>query len=212
MNPPAENPALLLIVSGPAGSGKTTLCDRLLAEMPRLKRIVTATSREPREGEMDGEDYYFFDREEFERRIEAGEFFEWARVHDRLYGCLKSEVYGKLERDFDLILNIDVQGAATFRRQLAEDTRLRDRFVSVFVTPDSLDEIRARLRDRGQNSAEEIERRLANAEGEIDQWVHYDYRIVSRDRESDFLAISSIYRAEKLRNRRKILESAASRR
>lgn len=201
MKPPVERPALLLIVSGPAGSGKTTLCDRMLAEMPRLQRIVTATTRPPREGERDGEDYYFFSREEFERKVAAGEFFEWARVHDRLYGCLKSEVREKLSSEIDLLLNIDVQGAETVRREVDSDPQLRDRVASVFVTPESIDVIRDRLEARGQDSAAEIERRLRNAEDEISRWVHYDYCLISGDRESDFLNIASIYRAEKLRNR-----------
>ena len=203
MTPLPESPALLVIVSGPAGSGKTTLCDRMLAETADLQRIVTATTRPPREGEADGVDYHFLSEEDFQRGIENGEFFEWARVHDRLYGCLKSEVRSKLSRRIDLLLNIDVQGAETFRRAVARDPALRGRVVSVFVTPESTDVIRERLRERGQDSAEEIERRVANARSEIERWVDYEYCIVSGDRESDFLSISSILRAEKLRNRQR---------
>ncbi len=203
MTPIPESPALLMIVSGPAGSGKTTLCDRMLAETPALQRIVTATTRPPREGEADGVDYHFLSRDAFEKGIEKGDFFEWARVHDRLYGCLKSEVRYKLSRRIDLLLNIDVQGAETFRRAVADEPALRGRVISVFVTPQSTDVIRERLQARGQDSAEEIERRIATARGEIERWVDYDYCIVSRDRESDFLAISSILRAEKLSTRRR---------
>ncbi len=194
---------MLLIVSGPAGSGKTTLCDRMLAEVAGLQRIVTATTRSPRSGEKDGVDYYFFSRAAFEAKIEAGDFFEWARVHDQLYGCLKSEVKGKLARNLDLLLNIDVQGAETFRRAVKSDPDLRDRVVTVFVTPESTEVIRERLESRGQDGPEEIERRLRNARDEIRQWVHYDYCLVSGDRESDFSSIRSIFQAEKLRNRHK---------
>ena len=203
MPPPTQTPALLLIVSGPAGSGKTTLCDRMLEEIPRLRRIITATTRPPRSGEEDGVDYYFFSPGEFERKIEEGAFFEWARVHDHHYGCLKSEVTENLARDLDLLLNIDVQGAETFRRAVQSDPRLRDKVVTVFVTPESLDVIRDRLENRGQDPRDEIERRLKNAETEIEQWIHYDYCLISRDRESDFSSMRSIYLAEKLRNRKK---------
>ncbi len=193
----------MLIVSGPAGSGKTTLCDRMLAEVSGLQRIITATTRPPRIGEKDGVDYYFFSREAFQEGIDNGEFFEWARVHDHLYGCLKREVRDKLARDIDLILNIDVQGADTFQRAVDSDPQLRDRVVSVFLTPSSLEVIRARLEERGQDERDEIERRLKNAEAEISQWVYYDYCLVSGDRETDFFSIRSIQYAEKLRNRRK---------
>ncbi len=203
MTPPGDTPALLIIVSGPAGSGKTTLCDRMLAGIPRIQRIVTATTRPPRPGETDGVDYYFLSVDEFGKRIEAGEFFEWARVHGRLYGCLKAEVREKLSHDIDLILNIDVQGAGTFRRAIEDDPELKDRVVSIFVTPETIDVIRERLEARGQDDSEEIERRLKNAKDEISQWIHYDYCLISRDRENDFISISSIYRAEKLRNRTK---------
>ncbi len=203
MKPPGERPALLLVVSGPAGSGKTTLCERMLREIPGLQRIVTATTRPPRGEERDGVDYHFLSREEFEDRVARDEFFEWARVHDHLYGSLKSEVTRKLARGEDLLLNIDVQGAATLRRSVAADKRLRDRMVSVFVTPESIEVIRERLEGRGEDSPGDIERRLKNAAGEIRHWIYYDYCILSADRESDFVSMRSIYHAEKLRNRNK---------
>ena len=105
----------LFIVSGPAGSGKTTVCDRMLNEVSGVQRVVTSTTRAPRGGERDTVDYYFFDRPTFEQKIEAGEFYEHARVHNNLYGTLKSEVQGKLASGIDLLLNIDVQGAAQMR-------------------------------------------------------------------------------------------------
>lgn len=195
---------LLFIVSGPAGSGKTTLCDRLLADHPEVARIVTATSRPPREGEVDGKDYYFFSEEGFQQRIENGEFFEWARVHNHYYGCLRREVRGKIQENQDLLLNIDVQGAATFRKEVRSDDLLRGKLVTVFVCPPSSAEIQRRLEQRGQDEGAEIQRRLKNAEEEIRQWRHYDYCLLSGTREEDYQSFLSIFRAEKMRNRQKV--------
>ena len=195
---------LLFIVSGPAGSGKTTLCDHLLADHPEVTRIVTATSRPPREGEVDGKDYYFFSEESFQERIENGEFFEWARVHNHYYGCLRREVRGKIQENQDLLLNIDVQGAATFRKEVRSDELLRGKLVTVFVCPPSTGEIRRRLEQRGQDEGEEIQRRLKNAEEEIRQWRYYDYCLLSGSREEDYQRFLAIFQAEKMRNRQKV--------
>ncbi|MCH8474270.1 MAG: guanylate kinase [Opitutales bacterium] len=195
---------LLFIVSGPAGSGKTTLCDRLLADNPEVARIVTATSRPPREGEIDGKDYYFFSEDGFRERIENGEFFEWARVHNHYYGCLRREVRGKIQENQDLLLNIDVQGATTFRKEVRADDLLRGKLVTVFVCPPSTAEIRRRLEDRAQDEQAEIQRRLKNAEEEIRQWRYYDYCLLSGTREEDYQNFRSIFNAEKMRNRQKV--------
>ncbi|MCC5788149.1 MAG: guanylate kinase [Opitutales bacterium] len=195
---------LLFIVSGPAGSGKTTLCDRLLADNPEVARIVTATSRPPREGEVDGKDYYFFSEDGFRERIENGEFFEWARVHNHYYGCLRREVRGKIQENQDLLLNIDVQGATTFRKEVRADELLRGKLVTVFVCPPSTAEIRRRLEERGQDGEAEVQRRLKNAEEEIRQWRYYDYCLLSGTREEDYQSFRSIFDAEKMRNRQKV--------
>ena len=200
-----EDQGLLFIVSGPAGSGKTTLCERLLAENPeRIQRIVTTTSRPPREGEREGEDYYFMSEEAFREGIENGEFFEWARVHNHYYGCLKREVRRKLATARDLLLNIDVQGAGTFRKEVRKDETLAGRLVTIFVTPRNVEVIRERLVDRNQDDEEEIKRRVDHAENEIRQWRYYDYCLLSGTREEDYTAFESIYRAEKMRNRHKL--------
>ena len=199
-----KDTGLLFIVSGPAGSGKTTLCDRLLEEVGGLERIVTATSRPPREGETEGRDYYFFSEEDFRDRIENGEFFEWARVHNHYYGCLKREVRQKMQTGHDLLLNIDVQGATTFRKEVLADETLKGKLVTIFVTPPSMVEMRERLKSRAQDEEEEIKRRLKNAEEEIRQWRYYDYCLLSGTRDEDFRAFRSIYEAEKMRNRQKV--------
>lgn len=193
---------ILLIVSGPAGSGKTTVCERLLAEESGLQRVVTSTSRPPREGERDAVDYYFFDQASFEKKIAAGDFYEHALVHSNHYGVLKREVLDKLDAGTDLLLNIDVQGAATFRQAAREDPLLKGRVATVFLMPPDTEELERRLRGRGTDDEAEIERRMRVAIEEMKQAGHYDYCIRSGRREADGEALRTIYRAEKLRVRR----------
>lgn len=195
---------LLFIVSGPAGSGKTTLCERLIEEFPSIGRIVTTTSRPPREGEKEGIDYYFLSEARFREGIDNGEFFEWARVHNHYYGCLKREVRSKLQESKDILLNIDVQGAATFRKEVKKDESLAGRLVSIFVTPPNPTVIEDRLVNRGQDEPDEITRRVKSADDEIRQWRYYDYCLISGTREDDYSSFRAIYRAEKMRNRQKM--------
>lgn len=192
---------LLLIVSGPAGTGKTTLCDRMLAEVPNVERVVTATTRPPRDGEVNTVDYHFFDHPTFEAKVAAGDFYEHARVHTNIYGVLKSEVQTKLKAGIDLLLNIDVQGAETFRQAGQTDPLLRGRVVSVFIMPPSLDELERRLKGRGTDDAAEIERRLQVAREEVKHCPRYDYCLHTTSKDADFQNLLAIYRAEKMRNR-----------
>lgn len=196
----AAQGGLLLLISGPAGSGKTTLCERMLGHYPQTRRVVTSTSRDPRAGEQHGIDYYFFAPDAFCQRIEAGAFYEWAQVHGRYYGTLKEEIDGKLARGFDLLINVDVQGAETFRSVAAEpDCPLHGRLVTVFVRPSNLDELRTRLHGRGTDDHAEIERRMETARKELEHAMRYDHVIESRDKASDFSALCAIYEAERSR-------------
>ena len=193
----SNNSGLLIIVSGPAGSGKTTVCDRMLAEERSLQRVVTSTTRPPREGERHRVDYYFFDCETFDANVEAGDFYEWANVHTNRYGTLKSEIHDKLDAGTDLILNIDVQGAATFRDAGREDPILKGKVVTVFIMPPCMDELESRLRHRSTDDEDEIQRRLRVARDEIKQHELYDHCILSGTRFEDFEALRKIYREEK---------------
>jgi guanylate kinase len=188
-----------MIVSGPAGSGKTTVCGRMLAEEPGIQRVVTSTTRAPRDGERHKVDYYFFDHDTFEAKVEAGEFFEWAHVHSNRYGTLKSEIHEKIAAGTDLLLNIDVQGAATFRDAGREDPLLCGKVVTVFIMPPSIEELESRLRHRSTDDEAEIHRRLRVAREEIKQHELYDHCILSGNRFEDFEALREIYRKEKAR-------------
>lgn len=196
-DPPARS--LLLIVSGPAGSGKTTLCDRLTAAHSNIRRVVTTTTREPRAGEVEGQDYYFIDHARFEQQIKEGAFYEYARVHGRYYGTYRSEIDRQLDLGHDLLLNIDYQGAATFRQQALQHPLLKNALVTIFILPPSLQELEQRLILRGSDSPGEIQRRLHNAQAEMDSWSSYHYCLRSSSREADFSRLNSIYIAEKMR-------------
>jgi guanylate kinase len=193
---PEQEPAILLIVSGPAGCGKTTLCDRLMGSHPDLQRAVTCTTRSPRPGEVDGQDYYFFSESRFDEAVAGDEFLEFAQVHGYRYGTLRREVQEKLSREISIILNIDVQGAATLRQRAAADPLLKGRVVSVFVLPPSLEVLRERMHGRGTDDATAIHQRLRNAEEEMKQWPNYDYCIRSGSKDDDFRQFQSIWVAE----------------
>ncbi|MFP4202848.1 MAG: guanylate kinase [Opitutales bacterium] len=201
MTRPPHSQGLLFIVSGPAGSGKTTLCQNILKEEPGLNRIVTATTRPPRPGEVDGVDYYFFSRAEFEEKIREGAFYEYAQVHKNFYGTLKEEVRGKMTAGSDILLNIDVQGAASFRDATAEDPLLKGHLVTIFLMPPELDELERRLRTRNTDDEAEIRRRLETARREIEHSAEYDYCLPSSTPLSDCERLHAIYLAEKMRVR-----------
>jgi guanylate kinase len=187
----------LIIVSGPAGSGKTTVCDRMLAEVPSVERVVTSTTRKPRGGELDTVDYYFFDHDTFNAKIAAGEFYEYAHVHSNLYGTLKREVQDKLASGTDLLLNIDVQGAAQMRETAQQDPLLKGNIITVFIMPPSVEELESRLRGRGTDAEDEVQRRMQVALDEMKQSTHYDHTILSGTRDEDFAALNEIYLAAK---------------
>jgi guanylate kinase len=191
--------ALLIVVSAPSGGGKTTLCEQLLAKHPEMTRAVTCTTREPRKGEVDGVDYYFLDAASFLKRVQAGNFLEHATVYGNSYGILKSEVLSKLRQGKDVLLNIDVQGAATVREKACEDEELKRALVSVFLTTATLEELEVRLKRRGQDSLANIQKRLSVARQEISQWKHFDYLLISTTIAEDLRRMEAIIEAEKMR-------------
>lgn len=190
--------ALLIVVSGPAGSGKTTLCSRLTEAFPQaIRRVITCTTRVPRPGEVDGVDYHFLTRESFERQISDGVFLEHAVVHGNLYGPRSADVAAHLDAGYDALLNVDVQGAATIRAKGEADARLAAALVTVFIRVSDPVELRRRLAGRGTDPADEIDRRVATASSELLHAGEYQHVIESGTREADFTALETIYRSEK---------------
>jgi len=201
MPEPNSNP-LLVVISAPSGGGKTTICQQLLAARPDMTRAITCTTREPRKGETDGVDYYFLDATSFLKRVQAGNFLEHATVYGHSYGTLKSELLGKLRADRDVLLNVDVQGAATIRDRAAEDPELKRALVSVFVTPPSAKILEQRLRRRGTDAAAAIQKRLSVARQEVAQWKSFDYLLISASIPEDLRRMMAIIDAEKMRSAR----------
>lgn len=195
---------LLVLISAPSGGGKTTLQDQLLKARPEITRAVTCTTREPRDGEKDGVDYYFLDAGSFLKRLQAGNFLEHATVYGHSYGILKSEILGKLRSGKDVLSSVDVQGAATIRKCAEDDGELKRALVSVFLTPDSMATLEQRLRKRGKDSQAVIQKRLAVAKQEVAQWKNFDYLIISGAIGDDLRHMISIYEAEKMRPARAV--------
>jgi guanylate kinase len=189
------NNSVLIVLAGPAGSGKSTLCDRLVAERPDFSRVVTSTTRRPRAGEVNGVHYHFFSADEFERKVAAGEFMEWALVHgdhrDRLYGTLSASVFEPLLAGQNLIMSIDVQGVESFRRVAKSDARLNRAMTTVFIRVDR-ERLVSRMRERAKDHEDEIERRMATAEAELRQASKFDFVIDSHTRDEDFAALLAI--------------------
>ncbi len=190
---------LLLIVAGPTGTGKTTLIERLVGSHPGVERIVTCTTRPPRDRERQGVDYFFLGDAEFDASLAQGEFLEWAQVHVYRYGTKKSAVFDRLAHDTDLVVAVDVQGVQAYRKAFAGDPAMRDRLVTVFIMPPDLQTLNDRLVGRGQDSPEQIKRRLKTALFEIEQWADFDYCIVTGSKDEDYARLGSIWTAEKCR-------------
>jgi guanylate kinase len=175
---------LFIVMSAPSGCGKSTLIDMLLQEYHDIVYSISCTTRSPRDGEEDGIDYHFMERARFEELVAEGAFLESALVHGNWYGTLKAPVEEVLREGNSMILDIDVQGAANVRekvRALPDDDPLKVGYVDIFLMPPSIDELRARLVGRGTDSSATIERRLANAEGEMARAGEYMFRVVNDD-------------------------------
>ena len=196
----ATDKGVLFIISGPAGSGKTTICDGLMGR-ESLQRIVTSTTRNPREGEIDGEDYHFLTPDNFKTKIKEGAFYEYATVHNNYYGTERMAILNPVLTGQNLLLNIDVQGAKTIKEKASADEDLKGCIVTIFIMPPSLKELNTRLQNRGTDSAEEIERRLIVARSEMEQEKYYDYTIVSQSKSADLEAALEIYKSEVARQR-----------
>jgi len=192
-------PPVLLVVAGPAGSGKSTLCDRLVKEVPGFARVVTTTTRAPRAGEIDGVHYHFLSPEQFDAKLAANAFLEWAWVHGkRRYGTLASSVLEPLARGESLVISVDVQGVASFRAAAAIHPLIRQRMSTVFILV-SRARLIARMRARAQDDEAEIAGRMKTAECELREASKFDFTIKSRTRDEDFAALLEILKQARAR-------------
>jgi guanylate kinase len=191
----ASPQGVLYVVSSPSGGGKGTLIRRVLDVVPDLSYSVSYTTRVPRNGELDGREYFFVDRRKFEQMVAAGDFLEWANVHGNLYGTTKRQVRDEITAGRDIILEVDVQGAASVRR-LGLDS------VSIFILPPSPETLSERLIARGTDSPEELAIRLCNAPDELNQYSTFDYVILNDHVERAAAQLASIISAERARRSR----------
>jgi len=192
--PPAEEKGrgILFVVSSPSGGGKGTLIQRILKNVSNLSYSVSFTTRAPRNGEVDGREYFFVTPEEFERMVAANEFLEWAHVHSKQYGTSRSQVFRELSEGRDIVLEVDVQGAASIRALMPDA-------VSIFILPPSFAVLRQRLLDRGTDSPEELELRLRNAPKELKDYAAFQYLIINDDADRAADQLAAIVHAERAR-------------
>ena len=186
---------LLILVSAPSGAGKSTLCDRLLQDYPELVYSVSCTTREPRGEEEDGVDYHFLTQERFDELVAQDAFLEHATVHGNSYGTLIQPIRDAFAHNLSILLDIDVAGAAQVRARLASlpaDDPIREGFTDIFILPPSLEELRRRLVNRGEDSPETLEKRMKNASGEIARANEYRFRIVNDDLEIAYKELKAV--------------------
>ncbi|MBB89500.1 MAG: guanylate kinase [Magnetovibrio sp.] len=188
---------MMLVLSSPSGAGKTSISRRLLAEETGIVMSVSATTRPPRPGEVDGKDYYFYDQETFAKMIANNEFLEYATVFDNSYGTPKKPVWDALDSGQDVLFDVDWQGT----RKLRESAR--EHLVSVFILPPSIDELESRLKGRGQDSDEVVAGRMARAKSEMSHYEEYDYIVINDVLDASVENVKAILKAERLRKDRR---------
>lgn len=189
---------LLVILSSPSGAGKSTLAKRMMRWDPSLSFSVSATTRAPREGEVDGREYYFKSRDEFQQMVESGEMLEHAEVFGNLYGSPKAPVEAAITEGRDVLFDIDWQGG-----QQITGSALNEAVVSIFILPPSIAELERRLNSRGQDSAEVIAGRMTKSRDEISHWAEYDYVLVNDDLDECEAQLKTILEAERLKRMRR---------
>ena len=188
-----------IIISGPSGVGKSTVCSRVREMFPELEFSISCTTRKPRAGEQHGMHYYYLSHEEFERRIAAGDFIEYARVFDNIYGTLASEVIERVTAGKNVFLDIDVQGAIQIQQAAEKNDLLKKVCEFIILAPPSLEILEKRLRGRASDSAEQIEMRLAQAKHELSFFRKYNYLVVNDDLETAAESVATIIRSAGLR-------------
>ncbi len=199
---PVVKRPLLIVLSAPSGAGKTTLCQKWLAQSEKLVYSVSCTTRKPRPGEEHSKSYHFLAESEFTARVARGDFIEYAVVHGNYYGTLKETVIQAMRKGLDIVMAIDVQGAATIRSHALSpnaDPLIRNGYTDIFVVPPSFDVLRDRLLKRGTDSSDVIATRMRNAIGEMERWRDYRYVVVNDDLNDALGRLSAIRQAEHCR-------------
>jgi len=186
---------ILFIISAPSGTGKTTLCKQLATNLPGLWHSISYTTRKPRPGEKDGQDYYFIGEETFRELVARNEFVEWAHVYGHLYGTPWKSLTEKIDQGIDVLLEIDVQGAMQVKKRF-EDS------VSIFILPPSMTVLRARLKARASDTPEEIQRRLHKVKEEVWSYREYSYIVRNEDLGRSLHDLESIFWSERLKTKR----------
>jgi len=192
----ANRRGIMVVLSSPSGAGKTTLTRKLLKENPDMAMSVSATTRQPRPGEKDGEDYYFISKNKFTDMVDDDEFLEYAKVFDNFYGTPRAPVEQALGDGRDVVFDIDWQGAQQLTQAAADD------LVKIFILPPNMVELEKRLRTRAQDSDEVIAKRMSKSENEISHWPEYDYVIVNQDVDIAMEELRTIVASERMRRRR----------
>ncbi len=187
-----QSRGILFVVSSPSGGGKGTLIQRVLNKVANLSYSVSFTTRAPRSGEENGREYFFVTPEQFEQMVAANEFLEWANVHGKLYGTNRNQVFREISEGRDIILEVDVQGAASIRSLISDAA-------SVFILPPSFEVLRQRLIARGTDSPEELDLRLRNAPRELQDYSTFQYVIINDDIEEAADQLTAIVHAERAR-------------
>lgn len=190
---------ILFVISAPSGGGKSTLLT-LLKPTADFVYSISCTTRPPRPGEQNGREYFFVSPEEFERRVQVGDFLEHARVHNHRYGTLRETVMESLLAGNDVLIDVDVQGAAAIRHNAGAE--IKQSLVDVFLMPSSQQELRRRLLKRGTETPEQLDLRLRNAVSEMAEWPSYRYVVLSGTPEEDLENFRAIMRAERMRSHR----------
>ena len=191
----ASRRGIMVVLSSPSGAGKTTLTRMLLKENPDMAMSVSATTRQPRPGEKDGEDYYFISKNKFTDMVDEDEFLEHAKVFDNFYGTPRAPVEQALGDGRDVVFDIDWQGAQQLTQAAADD------LVKVFILPPNMVELEKRLRTRAQDSEKVIAKRMSKSENEISHWAEYDYVIVNEDVDVAMEELRTIVASERMRRR-----------
>ena len=201
MNKQFTRYGILFVISAPSGAGKTTLVEAL-RQTPNFLYSVSCTTRAPRAGEIENEDYQFLSDRDFRARVAAGDFLEHAQVHGDFYGTLRGPLLTNLKNGIDVLIDIDTQGAETIRK--CDDPIIREALADVFIMPPDLEELRRRLLKRGTETPEQIESRLKTAAREMELWRDYRYTIISKSMEEDLQKFRHIMGAESFLSRRLI--------